>query len=160
MGTVYRGEDLADGSLVAIKVLKPALAGSSRRRSCRFHKEARMLAEVNNPRVANFIELNEDDGVHYLALEYVAGTNLADWMVGRGPIDERAEPGDPGRRGAGRSSRPTSGGSSIATSSPRTSWSIDDPAEALGADPARLPGVKLSDFGLARHVVESESLES
>ena len=40
-------------------------------------------------RVANLIEINEDDGVDYIALEYVAGTNLADWMLGRGPIDER-----------------------------------------------------------------------
>ncbi len=30
MGTVYRGEDLADGSPVAIKVLKPAFAAPPR----------------------------------------------------------------------------------------------------------------------------------
>ena len=32
--------------------------------------------------------MNEDEGVHYLVLEYVAGTNLAEWMLNRGPIEE------------------------------------------------------------------------
>ena len=47
MGTVYRGEDLSDGSIGAIKVLKSAFAKRSESLQ-RFHKEARLLAEVNN----------------------------------------------------------------------------------------------------------------
>src|SRR5205807_8777424 len=42
----------------------------------RFHKEARLLAEVNNPYVTNLLELNEDQGVHYLVLEFVEGQSL------------------------------------------------------------------------------------
>ena len=87
MGAVYRGEDPADGSPVAIKVLR----GSWARRPealRRLYKEARLLAEANNPFVANLIELNEDDGVHFLALEYVRGSSLADVLARRGRLDE------------------------------------------------------------------------
>ena len=123
----------------------------------RFHKEARLLAEVNNPRVANFIELNEDDGIHFIALEYVAGTNLADWIVGRGPIDERtslAILADVARALESAHER----GIVHRDIKPENILVMRDPAEALGLGRPELPRVKLSDFGLARHVVESESL--
>ena len=87
MGAVYRAEDSADGSTVAIKVLHPDEARRPRARR-RFAKEARLLAEVNNPYVTNLVEVNEDGGVHYLVLEFVAGTSLARWLVQRGRLDE------------------------------------------------------------------------
>src|SRR5439155_1569337 len=55
----------------------------------RFHKEARLLAEVNSPYVANLLEVNEDDGVHYLVLEFVAGRDLGDLLAERRRLDER-----------------------------------------------------------------------
>ena len=39
----------------------------------RLRKEARLLAEVNNPYVANLIEINEDEGTPYLVMEFVEG---------------------------------------------------------------------------------------
>ena len=83
MGAVYRAKDSADGSTVAIKVLHPDEARRPRARR-RFAKEARLLAEVNNPYVTNLVEVNEDGGVHYLVLEFVAGTSLARWLVHTG----------------------------------------------------------------------------
>ncbi len=87
MGAVYRGEDPTDGSLVAIKVLRDAWA---RRPEAlrRLYKEARLLAEANNPYVANLVELNEDDGVHFLAIEYVRGMSLANLLAQRVRLDE------------------------------------------------------------------------
>ena len=87
MGAVYRARDSADGSTVAIKVLHPDEARRPRARR-RFAKEARLLAEVNNPYVTNLVEVNEDGGVHYLVLEFVAGTSLARWLGRRGRLDE------------------------------------------------------------------------
>jgi serine/threonine protein kinase/class 3 adenylate cyclase len=151
MGIVYRAEDLSDGSSVAIKVLRSAYA--RRPESLRrFLKEARLLAEVNNPQVANFIEVNEDDGIHYLALEFVKGTDLAAWMTGRGPLAEREALtilADVARALATAHER----GIVHRDVKPENILVIDDPA-----DPSGPPRVKLSDFGLARHVVESESL--
>jgi eukaryotic-like serine/threonine-protein kinase len=156
MGTVYRGEDLADGSLVAVKVLKRSF-GSRPESLQRFQKEARLLAEVNNPRVANLIELNEDEGVHYLVLEYVAGTNLAEWMDKRGLIDERASLAilaDVARGLEGAHER----GIVHRDIKPENILVVRDPVEVRALDSERLPRAKLSDFGLARHVIESESL--
>jgi serine/threonine protein kinase/class 3 adenylate cyclase len=157
MGTVYRGEDLADGSLVAVKVLNRAFAGRPESLR-RFHKEARLLAEVNNPRVANLIELNEDEGVHYLVLEYVDGTNLADWMLDRGPADERASLAI--LADVARALEPAHARGIVHRDiKPENILVVRDPARVNGStDRPRLPRAKLSDFGLARHVVESESL--
>ena len=156
MGTVYRGEDLSDGSAVAIKVLRPSFSGRPESLK-RFHKEARLLAEVNNSRVANFIELNEDDGIHFIALEYVAGINLADWMLGRGPIDERtslAILADVARALESAHER----GIVHRDIKPENILVMIEPGEECPSGGPTLPRVKLSDFGLARHVVESESL--
>jgi len=157
MGTVYRGEDLADGSFVAVKILKRAFANRPEALQ-RFQKEARLLGEVNNPRVANFIELNEDEGVHYLVLEYVAGTNLADWLLRRGSVDERTSLSilaDVARALESAHER----GIVHRDIKPENILVVADPVgDSSNLDPARSPRVKLSDFGLARHVIETESL--
>jgi len=65
----------ANGTIVAIKVLNPELARNPAALK-RFQKEALMMAAVRNPHTANLIEVNEQDGVHYLAMEFVAGRSL------------------------------------------------------------------------------------
>ena len=155
MGTVYRGVDLADGSPVAVKVLRASLAARPES-LLRFHKEARLLAEVVNPRVANYIELNEDEGVHYLVLEYVAGPDLAAWMLARGPVAERealAILADVARALESAHER----GIVHRDIKPENILVVMDLGEVPGGG-ADLPRVKLSDFGLARHVIETESL--
>ena len=156
MGTVYRGLDLADGSPVAVKVLRASLAARPES-LLRFYKEARLLAEVDNPRVANYIELNEDEGVHYLVLEYVAGPDLAAWMLARGPVAERealAILADVARALESAHRR----GIVHRDVKPENILIVAEPAGGPDGEPPGLPRAKLSDFGLARHVVESESL--
>lgn len=88
MGTVYRATDRTTGGVVAIKTLHASLA--SRPESIkRFHKEARLLRAVNNPYVTNLLEVNEDRGVHYLALEFVPGKSLEHWIGKVGKLDEK-----------------------------------------------------------------------
>src|SRR5262249_32173760 len=87
MGTVYRAEGVADGTLVAVRVLRADLARRADSRK-RFQKEVRLLREVNNPYVTNLVDANEDRGIHYLALEYVAGQDLAEWLDRHGRLEE------------------------------------------------------------------------
>jgi serine/threonine protein kinase/class 3 adenylate cyclase len=151
MGTVYRAEDPADGTVVAVKVLRPEFLhspGALRR----FHKEARILAEVNNPHVTNLLEVNEDAGIHYLVVEYVAGRTLGQLVGERGPLDEKtalAVTADVARGLAAAHER----GIVHRDIKPDNVLLVGTGTDGPG--PLR---VKLSDFGLARHVVESESL--
>lgn len=75
MGEVYCATDPSDGKDVAVKVLArngrtvpTPCAASTKRPDC--------FPDVNNPYVANFLEINEDDGLHYIVLEFVAGCSL------------------------------------------------------------------------------------
>src|SRR5207253_6807483 len=54
----------------------------------RFRKEARLMAEANNPYVVNLLEYNEEDGVPYLVLEFVAGASLSKLLAERTRLDE------------------------------------------------------------------------
>jgi serine/threonine protein kinase/class 3 adenylate cyclase len=76
MGEVWRAKDLASGAIVAIKILKPDVA-SNPDVVRRFRKEARVLAAVESPHIANLVDVNQDRGLHYLVLEYVPGGSVA-----------------------------------------------------------------------------------
>ena len=149
MGAVYRGEDLADGSSVALKVLRGEWAlkpGAMRR----FRKEARLLGEVNNPYVTNLLEVNEDGGIHYLVLEFVGGQNLGQMLEARSVLDEPealAILGDVARALVDAHERGI------------VHRDVKPDNILLAANPGGGYHVKLSDFGLARHVEESESLQ-
>ena len=47
------------------------------------------MAEANNPYVVNLLEFNEDDGIPYMVLEFVAGESLGHLLAARSRLDER-----------------------------------------------------------------------
>src|SRR5262249_40198734 len=87
MGEVYRAEDRSDGRIVALKLLLPEY---SRNPSAlqRFLKEARLLAELQSPWIANLLDVNEDGGVHFLAVEFVSGPSLGKRLADGVPMAE------------------------------------------------------------------------
>lgn len=87
MGEVYRGHDLLLDRSVAIKVLQPSLAGDPDL-VARFRAEARAAARLSHPNVVAVHDWGqEDDRTYYMVMEYVAGTDLREILVGRGPFD-------------------------------------------------------------------------
>jgi len=91
MGEVYRARDTKLGREVAIKVLPEEVAADPERLA-RFEGEARVLASMNHPHIAQIYGLEEDHGKRFLVLELVDGETLADRIArGRIPI-ERALP--------------------------------------------------------------------
>ncbi len=84
MGEVYRAEDLALGRTAAVKVLPAGLAGPYRDRLL---AEAKMSARLQHPGIATFFEGGEtDDGIAFLAMEYVEGETLRT-RLRRGPLE-------------------------------------------------------------------------
>lgn len=87
MGEVYRGHDLLLDRTVAVKVLMPSLANDPEL-VARFKAEARAAARLNHPNVVAVHDWGaEDERTYYMVMEYVAGTDLRDVLVGRGPLD-------------------------------------------------------------------------
>jgi eukaryotic-like serine/threonine-protein kinase len=88
MGEVYRARDTKLQRDVAIKVLPEALAHDTDRLA-RFEREARTLASLNHPQIAQIYGLEESEGITALVMELVEGDDLSQ-RIGRGaiPFDE------------------------------------------------------------------------
>ena len=88
IGEVYRAHDPRLNRLVAIKVLRPDVANDPDRLA-RFAREARLLASLNHPHIAQIHGVEDVGDVHALVMELVEGPTLADRIAeGAIPIDE------------------------------------------------------------------------
>ena len=77
MGEVYRATDTKLGRQVALKVL-PVSVAQDAERLARFDREARTLALLNHPHIAQIYGLEDSGGVKALVMELVEGPTLAD----------------------------------------------------------------------------------
>ncbi len=75
MGEVYLADDTSLHRKVALKVL-PTEVSSNRDRMRRFHQEATSAASLNHPSIAHVYEIGEENGLHFIAMEYVDGSTL------------------------------------------------------------------------------------
>src|SRR5678815_1436443 len=75
MGEVWRARDTRLDREVAIKVL-PAHFAEDEERLRRFEREARTLASLNHPHVAQIFHVDQIDDTCFLVLELVPGTTL------------------------------------------------------------------------------------
>jgi hypothetical protein len=93
MGEVYRARDTKLGREVALKVLPASLADDGERRA-RFEREARTLAALNHPHIAQVYGFEERaptvgaPALGALVMELVAGESLAA-RIARGPVPLR-----------------------------------------------------------------------
>ncbi|HEX6675038.1 MAG TPA: serine/threonine-protein kinase [Actinomycetes bacterium] len=76
MGVVYRAEHLGLGRKVALKLLSPELAETQGYRQ-RFMRESRMAARLEHPNILPVYEAGEAEGLLYIAMRYVQGSDLA-----------------------------------------------------------------------------------
>ena len=90
MGEVYRARDTTLGRDVAIKVLPEAFAHDSERLA-RFEREAKVLASLNHPNIAQIYDLEKSAGIHALVMELVEGPTLAEIVAGSRLSDDSRE---------------------------------------------------------------------
>jgi len=88
MGAVYRAEESGLGRKVALKVIAPELASDERFRD-RFLRESRIAASLDHPHVIPIYQAGEDDGVLFLAMRYVEGSDLAKVIAEEGALDPK-----------------------------------------------------------------------
>jgi len=88
MAEVYLAEQTSLQRYVAVKVMKPALmAHSGQDMLARFKQEAMMAAGLNHPNIVQVYTIGEEQGLHYIAQEFVQGSDLATLMRERGKLD-------------------------------------------------------------------------
>jgi serine/threonine-protein kinase len=89
MARVYRGRDLRLNRQVAIKVLHSHFASDSNFLQ-RFHHEAQAAANLRHPNIVDVYDVGQDDDIHYIVMEYVAGSDLKALLMRNGalPIDQ------------------------------------------------------------------------
>jgi serine/threonine protein kinase len=85
MGVVYKARDEDLGREVALKVLLPETAAQPRLLE-RFRREARNAARLSHRNIVTLYEFGQVDGTWYLAMEFVEGVDLGEYIARRGRL--------------------------------------------------------------------------
>ncbi len=86
MGEVYLARQISLHRPVALKVLRPDLLTKPTYLS-RFEAEATTVAKLNHPNIVHIYTLGCVDGIRFIAMEYVQGTTLRDYLMKKGALD-------------------------------------------------------------------------
>ena len=86
MGVVYRAEQLRLARTVALKLLVPELSDADGFRE-RFIREARTAASIQHPNIVTVHDAGEADGLLYIAMQLIEGTDLATTLSREGALE-------------------------------------------------------------------------
>jgi serine/threonine protein kinase/Flp pilus assembly protein TadD len=75
MGRVYKATDTKINEKVALKLIKPEIA-SDKKTLERFGNELRIARRITHKNVGKMYDINEEQGTHYITMEYVSGQDL------------------------------------------------------------------------------------
>jgi len=94
MGAVYYGIHTRLHCEVAVKVLPPHLASGRPQLVERFYREARVAARIESPNLVRVLDVDEDEGIVFLVMEFVAGSTARQYAdrrreSARGGVAER-----------------------------------------------------------------------
>jgi serine/threonine protein kinase/tetratricopeptide (TPR) repeat protein len=75
MGKVYKAVDTRINEKIALKLIKPEIS-SDRKTLERFGNELKLARKITHKNVGRMFDINEDEGTHYITMEYVSGQDL------------------------------------------------------------------------------------
>ncbi len=89
MAVVYKARQTSPNRIVALKVLPPELS-LDRTYIARFRQEADSAAALEHPNIVPIYVVDEEDGLHYIAMKFIDGRTLKEVIHERGmlPLDE------------------------------------------------------------------------
>jgi serine/threonine protein kinase/CheY-like chemotaxis protein len=85
MGTVYKAVHTLLNRVVALKVLRPERLPDPRA-VARFRREIKAAGQLTHPNVVQASDARKVRGIHFLVMEFVDGTDLAQVLARRGPL--------------------------------------------------------------------------
>jgi serine/threonine protein kinase len=86
MGSVYLCEHKLMRRRVAVKVLPTAKADDPASLE-RFYREARAVAALDHPNIVRAYDIDQDEKLHFLVMEFVDGANFQEIIKRTGPMD-------------------------------------------------------------------------
>jgi eukaryotic-like serine/threonine-protein kinase len=89
MGTVYLARDARNGQLLALKILPPKRARAEERLLARFRREMEISRRVAHEHIAWTYDVGVEQGVYYIAMEYIPGRSLYRLVGDEGPLTVR-----------------------------------------------------------------------
>ena len=84
-GTVYKAQDTKLDRTVVIKVLPPELTQKTANFR-RFEREAQLCSQLDHPNICTIYDFHNENGVFYIAMQFVPGKNVRQLVAGR-PLD-------------------------------------------------------------------------
>ena len=86
MAEVWLAEQTSLRRQVAVKILRPDFVADASYVK-RFRHEATAAGSLNHPNIVQVYMVGEQDGIHFIAQEYVQGRNLKEFITRKGPLE-------------------------------------------------------------------------
>ncbi|MCF0107001.1 MAG: Stk1 family PASTA domain-containing Ser/Thr kinase [Holdemanella sp.] len=87
MADVYKANDMILNRIVAIKILRKKLNDDAMA-LVRFQREASAASRLSHPNVVDIYDVGEDNGLHYIVMEYIRGRTLKQLLIKRGALSQ------------------------------------------------------------------------
>ncbi|HNQ78806.1 MAG TPA: serine/threonine-protein kinase [Acidobacteriota bacterium] len=89
MGIVYKAMDPNIGRIVALKTISQSATlpeAQKKEYAARFFREAKAAGSLQHPNIVTIYDMDEDQGIPYIAMEYVEGKSLSKMIEEQGRI--------------------------------------------------------------------------